>query len=129
MKKQVGFTLIELMVVVAIFLIVGVGIFWFLAVKTLAQGNFWCDDAKLLACVQQIDQDAVEVTWVERHVFDLTTVNVKLADKRSVAEYYADTNILQNCTAFSDPDAETRSPIRPLESIHVGDGQGTRFAP
>jgi len=113
MKKQNGFTVLELMIVVAIFSILVGGIFYCLVVKTIVQGNFWGDDAKLLACVQQLDKEAVKIDWVERRIFDLTRVKVKTKlESMESLTYYADTNILQNCTAYSDSEGTQLKRIR-----------------
>jgi len=109
---QKGFTLIELMIVIAIVGVVFYGIIYYGLIVVGGMGNFWGSEAKILSCVQQVDESVVEVNYLDRRVTDLSVVTV-VDEWGNKLTYYVDTNILQNCTAYSDPDGETRDVLHP----------------
>ncbi|MBI4142514.1 prepilin-type N-terminal cleavage/methylation domain-containing protein [Candidatus Uhrbacteria bacterium] len=91
-----GFTLIELMIVVAFGFIIGVG---YAFISTVIRGNFWFTRDGALACAQFVAPSVTRVVKIDRNVFAASRV---FADdpKGRRTEFSLDSDILFNadCT-------------------------------
>lgn len=79
-RSERGFTLIELMVVVAmVILVFGVGLYAVLT-KTILMGNQWVTEESALRCVQFVEPKAKKVVKLERHAWSPSVVTVEDAE-------------------------------------------------
>lgn len=94
MKKNRGFTLVELLIVFLIGALLIVGI-WGFGVMTICQGNFWFVEDSVLRELRVDHQNVTKVLKVERNVFSDSVILVENRDG-SRSTYCLDTDILWN---------------------------------
>lgn len=93
LKKNNGFTLLELLIPLLIMAIIVVGVYVFL-LKTVCQGNFWYAESSVLRELRVDHPNVTEVLKTRRNVFSKSVITVREGDENH--DYCLDTSILWN---------------------------------
>jgi len=98
LKRNSGFTLTELLIVVAIIGILLVGVYG-IGISAICRGNFWYSDDGVLRELKVDHPKVTEVLKTKRNVFAKSVITVK--ENGVNHDYCLDTNVLWNYE-FSD---------------------------
>lgn len=93
LKRNDGFTLVELMIVIAIIAVIVIG-GYVIMLKTICQGNFWYSEDGILKELKIDHPQITEVLKTTRNVFDKSIILVMENGEKT--EYCLDTNIMWN---------------------------------